>query len=208
VGEISDDGARSGVGDREVLDHQGTVVDPHRLHGGNFKTLDFPASTVLACAAMDASDRARDEIAAIVHGYAELLDGGDVEGVVAMFSRATWRSAATGTVLRTPEELRSVYSALVPSDGPVRTRHLMHNLVIAIDERAGADGDTDGPIEASARCSYTVLEGGEPGEPVRILVVGRYEDRYARDADGWYLTDRLFHLDLDATPREHMEEAS
>ena len=43
----------------------------------------------------------RDEIAAIVHRYAELLDGGDVEGVVALFSRATWRSAATGTVLRT-----------------------------------------------------------------------------------------------------------
>jgi hypothetical protein len=140
---------------------------------------------------MGAADRARDDIAAIVHGYAELLDRGDVEGVVAMFSRATWRSAATGTVLRTPEELRAVYAQLVPGDGsPPRTRHLMHNLIIDLD---------DGADEASARCSYTVLEGGEPGEPVRILVVGRYEDRYARDTDGWHLTDRLFHLDLDAS---------
>jgi hypothetical protein len=140
---------------------------------------------------MGAADRARDDITAIVHGYAELLDGGDAEGVVAMFSRATWRSAATGTVLRTPEELRAVYAQLVPGDGsPPRTRHLMHNLIIDLD---------DGADHASARCSYTVLEGGEPGEPVRILVVGRYEDRYARDSDGWYLTDRLFHLDLDAS---------
>ncbi len=135
----------------------------------------------------------RDEIAAIVHRYAELLDGGDVEGVVGLFSQATWRSAATGTVLRTPDELRAVYASLVPADGSApRTRHLMHNLVIEMD---------DGADEASARCSYTVLEGGDPGAPVRILLVGRYEDRYHRGADGWHLTDRLFHVDLDATPR-------
>jgi hypothetical protein len=132
----------------------------------------------------------RDEIAAIVHRYAELLDGGDVEGVVGLFSRATWRSAATGTVLRSADELRAVYSSLVPDDGPIRTRHLMHNLIIETD---------DGADDAAARCSYTVLEGGEPGAPVRILLVGRYEDRYQRDADGWYLTDRLFHVDLDAS---------
>jgi hypothetical protein len=129
----------------------------------------------------------RDEIAAIVHRYAELLDTGDVDGVVAMFARATWRSAATGTVLRTPAELRAVYSSLVPADGPIRTRHLMHNLVIELD---------DGADDASARCSYTVLEGDDPGAPVRILLVGRYEDTYARDDAGWYLTDRIFHVDL------------
>jgi 3-phenylpropionate/cinnamic acid dioxygenase small subunit len=132
----------------------------------------------------------RDEITALVHRYAELLDGGDVDGVLDHFARATWRSAATGTVLRTPEELRPVYEALVPADGPIRTRHLMHNLVIEMG---------DGADDASARCSYTVLEGGEPGTPVRILLVGRYEDEYRRGADGWCLTDRLFHVDLDAT---------
>jgi len=132
----------------------------------------------------------RDDITTLVHRYAELLDAGDVEGVVAMFSRATWRSAATGTVLRTPAELRAVYSALVPGDGPIRTRHLMHNLVVEHD---------DGADDASARCSYTVLEGGDPGAPVRVLLVGRYEDQYAHDTDGWYLTDRLFHVDLTAT---------
>ena len=143
---------------------------------------------------VDASRRARDEIAAIVHRYAELLDGGDVEGVVALFSRATWRSAATGTVLRTPDELRAVYSSLVPEDGPIRTRHLMHNLVIEFD-----DGTEDAAEDAVARCSYTVLEGGDPGAPVRILLVGRYEDTYHHGPDGWHLTDRLFHVDLDAT---------
>jgi len=135
----------------------------------------------------------RDEIAALVHRYAELLDEGDVEGVIGMFSRATWRSAATGTVLRTPDELRAVYSSLVPEDGPIRTRHLMHNLIVELDD--SSDGEAD---EAAARCGYTVLEGGDPGAPVRILMVGRYEDRFARGEDGWHLTDRLFHVDLSA----------
>jgi 3-phenylpropionate/cinnamic acid dioxygenase small subunit len=134
----------------------------------------------------------RDEITALVHRYAELLDSGDVEGVLDLFSRATWRSAATGTVLRSRDEMRAVYSGLVPADGsPPRTRHLMHNLVIDHD---GADADA-----ASARCSYTVLEGGERGGSLRILLVGRYDDRYERDDRGWHLTDRLFHVDLDAT---------
>ena len=53
---------------------------------------------------MEASDRARDDITVLVHRYAELLDGGDVEGVVAMFSRATWRDmGGTGNPARAPE---------------------------------------------------------------------------------------------------------
>jgi hypothetical protein len=70
----------------------------------------------------------------------------------------------------------------------------VHNLVIELD-----DGGDDGADEATARCSYTVLEGGAPGTPVRILLVGRYEDRFHRGSDSWHLTDRLFHVDLDAT---------
>ena len=59
----------------------------------------------------------RDEITALVYRYAELLDGGDIDGVVALFADATWRSAATGTVLRSPEEIRAVYERIMPDDG-------------------------------------------------------------------------------------------
>ena len=41
----------------------------------------------------------RDDIDALVYRYAELLDGGDLDGVTDMFADATWRSAATGAVL-------------------------------------------------------------------------------------------------------------
>ena len=50
----------------------------------------------------------REEITALVHRYADLLDGGDLDGVVELFAAATWRSAATGQVLRGPDAIRRV----------------------------------------------------------------------------------------------------
>src|SRR5260221_14013234 len=116
----------------------------------------------------------RDEITALVYRYAELLDAGDMDGVVALFADATWRSAATGNVLRTPEEIRAVYDRIMLYDGTPKTQHLMSNLVIDVVE--GAD-------EATGRCYYTVLQGLEPGEPIQAIVAGRYIDRYRRGSD-------------------------
>ena len=136
----------------------------------------------------------RDEITALVHRYAELLDGGDIDAVVALFGHATWRSAATGAVLRTPEEIRAVYERIMLYDGTPRTRHLINNLTIEL-----VDGDDD----ASGRCYYTVLQGGEPGTPIQTILAGRYEDRYHRGADGWEFADRLFHIDLTGDQSQH-----
>ena len=72
----------------------------------------------------------RDEIAALVYRYAELLDGGDIDGVVALFADATWRSAATGNVLRTPEEIRAVYDRIMLYDGTPKTPHLMSLFIV------------------------------------------------------------------------------
>jgi 3-phenylpropionate/cinnamic acid dioxygenase small subunit len=136
----------------------------------------------------------RDDITALVHHYGELLDAGDIDGVVALFSRATWRSAATGAVLSTPEEIRGVYENIAMHDGSPRTRHLMTNVVIEMD---------DGADVAAGRSTYTVLQSVGAGDPIEIVVVGRYEDRYARGPDGWHLTDRLFLVDLQADTSRH-----
>jgi len=138
----------------------------------------------------------RDEITALVHRYGELLDDGDFDGVVALFEHATWRSAATGTVLRAPEEIRAVYDRIVLYDGVPRTRHLMNNLTVDL---------VDGADDASGRCVYTVLQIVEPGGPIEIILTGRYEDRYHRGPDGWHFTDRLFHVDLTGRQANHFE---
>ncbi len=136
----------------------------------------------------------RDEIAALVYRYAELLDGGDLDGVVCLFADATWRSAATGAVLRTPEEIRAVYDRIMLYDGTPKTRHLMNNLTIDL---------VDGADEATGRCCYTVLQGIEPGAPIQTIVAGRYHDRYRRGPDGWQFADRLFFVDLPGDQSRH-----
>jgi 3-phenylpropionate/cinnamic acid dioxygenase small subunit len=129
----------------------------------------------------------RDDISALVYRYAELLDAGDLDAVTDMFTDASWRSAATGAVLTTREEVRAVYDRVILYDGVPRTRHLMDNLIVDVD---------DGADEASGRCYYTVLQGGEPGAPIVPILSGRYLDRYRRGPDGWRFADREFHIDL------------
>lgn len=137
----------------------------------------------------------RDEITALVYRYAELLDGGDLDGIVALFAGATWRSEATGTVLRTPEEIRAVYDHIVLyDDGTPKTRHLMNNLTIDL---------VDGADAATGRCYYTVLQGIDPGAPIQTILAGRYHDRYRRGPDGWQFADRLFIVDLPGDQSRH-----
>jgi 3-phenylpropionate/cinnamic acid dioxygenase small subunit len=130
----------------------------------------------------------RDDISALVYRYAELLDQGDLDGVVRLFANATCRSGATGQVLSTPEEIATMYEPVrLYDDGTPRTRHLMNNLVVDLE---------DGADEATGRCSFTVLQGVEPGAPIETILAGHYVDRYRRGPGGWQFAERAFHADL------------
>lgn len=132
-----------------------------------------------------AADRA--EIVALVHEYARRLDDGDLDGVAALFEHATWRSDTTGQELRGVEEVRPVYDRVVLYDGRPRTRHLITNLVIDLD---------DGAPTAAGRCYFTVIQGVVPGEPIHVILAGRYVDRFEKAEGGWRFADRLFVTDL------------
>jgi hypothetical protein len=127
-----------------------------------------------------------EDITALVHSYAELLDAGNLDGVADLFSNATWRSAVTGT-LRGSEAVRRVYDRMVLYDGSPRTKHLLTNLTITLD----AEG-----LTAAGTCYFTVLQGVIPGEPIQVVLSGRYVDRYAKVDGRWRFADRWFEPDL------------
>ena len=133
-----------------------------------------------------------DEIEALVYGYAERIDAGDMEGVVDLFAHATWRSTLTGQVLRERSEIKAVYERIALYDGSPRTKHLMTNLVLDIEGSS-----------ATGRSSFTVLQGIVPGERLQVVVAGRYFDRFERGPDGWRFADRLFVLDLGGDQSQH-----
>ncbi len=134
------------------------------------------------------------EITALVHAYAGRLDAGDLDGVAALFEHATWRSDSTRTVLKGTGQVRAVYDRVHLYDGSPRTKHLITNL--SIDLQPGADS-------ATSDCYFTVLQGIVPGEPIQIILSGRYADRFERTKGGWRFSDRLIMVDLAGDQRRH-----
>ncbi len=127
--------------------------------------------------------RRPDPVAAIerlVYAYADLLDGGDLDGLAGLFERATWRSGSR--VLTGTEQVRTAYEPVqIFANGKPGTQHVITNLVTAIDA---------GGISASSRCYFSVLQAAT------VILAGRYHDRFASDAGGWYFTDRLILPDV------------
>jgi len=136
-----------------------------------------------------------EAITALVNSYADLLDAGDLDGVAALFDDATWRSGATGEVLRGATQVRRVYDRIVLyDDGTPRTRHLLTNLTVELDP---------GGATASGRCSFTVLQGIVSGQPIQVVVSGHYVDRYRKSDGRWQFADRLFVADLTGEQERH-----
>ena len=134
---------------------------------------------------------ARTAIAALIHAYAERLDAGDLDGVAALFARATFRSAASPEVRRGTAEVRRMLDPVLLYDSVPRTRHVVSNLQIDV---AGA--------EARSRCDFTVLQE-TGGLPLQSILAGRYRDAFIHTDDAWWFADRLVLPDLTGTLRYH-----
>jgi len=114
--------------------------------------------------------------------YAELIDAGDFAAVGQLFARATILAPAGDTGFQGAAQVQGMYDAAtkVYEDGTPRTQHIMSNIRIEVDEAAGT---------ARAWLRFTVLQA-LPDFPLQVIIAGRYEDRLARDDNGWYFTER------------------
>ena len=63
----------------------------------------------------------RDPFTALVHSYARIPDGGDIDGVVALFEHSTRRSLPSGSVLGGAEGLRPDLTELTETVAPSAT---------------------------------------------------------------------------------------
>jgi ketosteroid isomerase-like protein len=147
-------------------------------------------------AAERAGDRAgddRDEITALLSEYAACIDGGDLDGVAALFAAATFRSPA-GTALRGPAEVRRMFDFMLLYDGVPRTRHVITNPIVDI---------ADDGASATSTCQFVVLQALE-GAPLEPILAGRYVDVFGRSAAGaWEFRDRFVVTDLTGDLSRH-----
>ena len=125
------------------------------------------------------------EITSLLHLYAEIMDSGDLESVAALFRHARVKVAnndelvdATGLL-----EIWKRYVKLYPCGTP-RTKHVVSNPIIEVDEKAGT---------ATARSYYTVFQATD-GFPLQPVAAGRYHDKLERAAGAWRFTYRDYSL--------------
>ena len=138
---------------------------------------------------------AGDEVRNLLGEYCERIDAGDFTGVGELFEHgaladATGRELARGTVAVT----KFYEAGTLLHDGAPRTKHLVTNIVLDIDEDRGL---------ATARSSYLVLQQVGTG-PLQPIITGRYHDSFERREGRWRFAERRFFVDLAGDLRAHL----
>ena len=124
-------------------------------------------------------------IANLLYRYAELLDGGNLEGVAELFRHAQIK-LQNGDERVGADELLRIFRQQVKIHpcGTPRTKHLVTNPIIEVDEASS---------RATARSYYTVLQCTD-SLPLQPIASGRYHDAFERVDGVWRFSFRDYTL--------------
>ena len=131
----------------------------------------------------------------LLYRYAEMIDAGDLAGAAALFEHARIK-------MRGGEELDSAgrpaswrRRVKLHACGTPRTRHVVTNPIIEVDEAAGT---------ATCRSCYTVLQQTDT-LPLQVIAAGRYIDTFARVDGQWRFASRDYSLfDMPGDLSQHL----
>ena len=151
---------------------------------------------------------ARDEISKLIYGYAEALDGGDLERVAQLLAHAVVRS--DGGEFHGADQVRAMYrrfttfydaagtkcSSDVPGATP-RTRHVTTNLMVDLADDARS---------ANARCYFTVFQAIAGTIELQPIVRGAYRDAFECANGRWRFTERVMITDGVGNVAHHLNE--
>ncbi|HEY3425995.1 MAG TPA: nuclear transport factor 2 family protein [Negativicutes bacterium] len=125
------------------------------------------------------------EIANLLYRYNEFIDSGDLPGAAALFKDAKLK-------LRDHDELQNDVATLamlqrvvkIYPDGTPRTKHIVTNPIIEVDEAAGT---------ATSRSQYIVFQATDD-IPMQVIAGGRYHDSFERIDGKWRFSYRDYTL--------------
>jgi 3-phenylpropionate/cinnamic acid dioxygenase small subunit len=114
--------------------------------------------------------------------YAALIDAGDFDGVGQLFARGRITDARGHEIAAGRDRVAELYRSTTRrfEDGTPKTKHLTTNMIVEPD----ADGQ-----RADVRSYFVVFQKVGAG-PLQPVAAGRYHDRLARSANGWYFEER------------------
>lgn len=134
----------------------------------------------------------------LIYRYAELIDAGDFDGLGELLGRSAFGGPKAPTVsgAKNIAGLFAMTTRRFPeqtSPGTPRTRHLVLNLIVEVA----------GDATAAARSTFCVVQATDRVS-LQPIVVGRYVDRFARDAHGWFFTERIADVEMVGDVSDHL----
>ena len=134
----------------------------------------------------------------LITTYAELVDDGDFAGLGTLLADATFTGG--GEPVSGAQAIEKMFqdTLIVYDDGTPRTRHLITNIRIQVDEAA----DT-----AVSRSYFTALQA-LPDLPLQPIASGRYHDRFERRDGQWRFAERRVRVDLTGDVSRHLRRAT
>ncbi|BDB41437.1 MULTISPECIES: nuclear transport factor 2 family protein [Mycobacterium] len=136
----------------------------------------------------------------LIYTYAELLDGGDLDGVAALFRHGRICGVEDGppeTVFTGITGVRAMYemSTRLYEDGTPKTHHNTTNVQLQIDEAAGTARST----------SYYCVTQATPDLPLQVIVTGHYKDTFQRIDGVWWFDSRTMFIDQVGDLSRHLK---
>ncbi len=135
-------------------------------------------------------------VANLLYRYAELIDLGDFDGVGQLLAHAEITVEGIDYVQRGADTITAVLTGWTRryDDGTPRTRHVLTNPIIEVDEAAG---------RATIRSSFTVFQQVDD-LVLQPIIVGRYHDRFERVDGTWRFAARHLFNDLTGDLSHHL----
>jgi hypothetical protein len=130
----------------------------------------------------------KEAIARLMNEYCYRIDAGDLEGFAALFENGSFGILGdpAGSDIGKAAVLETLQNVIL-YDGKPRTKHVMSNVQIDVDESGN---------EASAQCYIIVFQAVPPDFPMQPIFGGHYRDRFVKRAEGWQFAQREISPDL------------
>lgn len=127
------------------------------------------------------------EIANLLYKYCEFIDSGDLVSASSLFKHAKLKMV-TSTDLQNYKAMQALLQRVIViyPDGTPRTKHVLSNPIIHIDEENGT---------ATSRSYYTVFQVTE-NIPLQVIATGRYFDKFEYANGNWHFSFRESQSDM------------
>ncbi len=140
------------------------------------------------------------EITNLIYTYAQLLDGGDLDGVARLFAHGRICGVQDGppeTVFAGSARVREMYdmATRIYDDGTPKTKHNTTNVQLYIDEAAGTAQST----------SYYCVTQATDDLPLQVIVTGHYKDTFHRVDGAWCFDSRTMFVDQVGDVSRHLK---